>query len=133
MSTRSVAVVAGLIGGVGWSAKIVVMALQGGPDPDSIPEALAFFSGLLGVIVAAAAAGAYLARDRRPAWRIGAAIGAVLAVAAITGVGQAALGALPGDGWLQEEAIFGLIGVIAVIAATLALRGRGDASAAGAP
>jgi hypothetical protein len=123
---RTVAIVAGFVGGLGWIAKIIVMGLQGGPDPASVAENIAFFTGLVGVIVAAAAAAAYLTRERPLVWRVAAGIGAVLAVAAITGVGQAALGALPGDGWLQEEAIFGLVGLIAVVAALLALRGRDE-------
>lgn len=133
MRARTIAIAAGLAGGLGWIAKIVVMALQGGPDPDSVPEAVAFFVGLVGVIVAAAATGAHLAREQSVVWRIGAAIGAVLATAAVVSAGQAALGALPGDGWLQEEAIFGLVGLVAVAAATVALRARGERATAANP
>jgi hypothetical protein len=129
MRTRTVAIVAGIVGGLGWIAKIIVMALQGGPDSGSILEAIAFFTGLAGVIIAAAAAAAYLTRERPLVWRVAAALGAVVAAAAITGAGQAALSALPGDGWLQEEAIFGLVGLIAVVAALLALRGRQERGA----
>jgi hypothetical protein len=124
MRARTTAIVAGIAGGLGWLAKIVVMALQDGPDPDSIPEAVAFFVGLLGVMIAAAATGAFLARERPPVRRVGAAVGAVVATGVVIGIGQWALGSLPGDGWLQEEAIFGLVGLVALAAALFALRAR---------
>lgn len=38
MDARRVAVVAGLIGGTGWLIKVLVMALHGGPDENSVPE-----------------------------------------------------------------------------------------------
>jgi hypothetical protein len=40
------------------------MALRGGPDPASVAENIAFFAGLAGVIVAAAAVAAHLLRER---------------------------------------------------------------------
>jgi hypothetical protein len=119
---RTIGITAALIGGVAWMAKIVIMTVQGGPDQNSIPEAIAFFAGLLGIVIAAAAAGVHFARGGSGGWRVLAAILAVLVVAVVVGVGQALLTALPGDSWVREEAIFGIVGLFFVLGAARALR-----------
>lgn len=124
MTARRVAVVAGLVGGLGWVAKMVIMALQGGPDLDSIPETIAFVTGLVGVLVAAAATGVHLTRGRGWGWRILAAVAAVGLAILVVGFGQELLTALPGESWVQEEAIFGIVGLLAVVAAAAAGKRR---------
>jgi pimeloyl-ACP methyl ester carboxylesterase len=129
MRARTVAIVAGLVGGIGWMGKIVVMAVQDGPDEDSLLEALAFFAGLGGVVIAAAAVGAYLGRRASVGRRVVYAVGAVVAVVAIVGLGQAGLTALPGDSWVQEEAIFGIAGLVSFVSAMVLMRARPDTGA----
>ncbi|MEX2322843.1 MAG: hypothetical protein WEA29_03625 [Acidimicrobiia bacterium] len=124
MRARTVAIVAGLVGGIGWMGKIAVMAAQGGPDEDSLVEALAFFAGLGGVVIAAAAFGAYIGRRDSVGRRVVYAVGAVVAVAVIVGLGQAGLSALPGDSWVREEAVFGIAGLVAFVAAIVLMRSR---------
>jgi hypothetical protein len=115
-TTRKVIMVAAVVGGIGWIGKIVIMAVQGGPDLQSLLEATAFFSGLLGALVTAGAGGVYLTRGRSAFPRLLAAVGGVIVAAVILGVGQAVLGTL-GDAWIYEEAIFGLAGVALIIVA----------------
>lgn len=129
MRARMVVILAGLVGGIGWMSKMLIMAGQGGPDPDSVPESAAFFMGLIGVVVAAVAAGAYLARSKSSGWRLLAGLAAFLTVGLIISVGQAVLPALPGDSWVQEEAIFGIVGFLAVVVAATAIVRREGAEA----
>lgn len=122
MGTRTVVIVAGFVGGLGWSAKMVIMAGQGGPDPASSQETLAFLVGLLGVLAASVAFGANLTRTKALRWRALASAATVLSVGLMISLGQAALPVLPGDSWVQEEAIFGVVGLLAVLTATATLR-----------
>lgn len=123
MFAKRLAIVAGMAGGIGWLAKMVVMAVQGGPDLDSPTENVTFLVGLVGVLVAAGAGGAYLTRTR-PGWmRAVSAVVSVVAVLLIIGVLQSAFTALPGDAWIQEEAVFGVMGLAALRAALLLRRG----------
>jgi hypothetical protein len=129
MRARTVAIVAGLVGGIGWMGKIVVMAIQDGPDEDSLLEAIAFFAGLVGVVIAAAAVGAYLGRRASVGRRVAYAVAAVVGTAAVVALGQAGLTALPGDSWVKEEAIFGIAGLIVFITAIVLMRSRPDTGA----
>jgi hypothetical protein len=124
--SRRVAVVAAIAGGVGWLSKIVIMTAAGGPNPDSALEAISFFAGLGGVVIAAAAAGFYLARGTSAVRRVLAAIAAVVIAGVVVGIGQAGLSALPGDAWLQEEAVFGIVGLAALVAAGVAITRPAD-------
>jgi hypothetical protein len=119
---RTVAVVAGLLGGLGWMGKIVIMTAQGGPDLTSLPESIAFFTGLAGVLTAAAAAGVHMTRSKGGAVRALAAVAAVVATALVVGIGQAVLSAITGQGWVGEEAIFGLVGLAFAVGAVVAMR-----------
>jgi hypothetical protein len=125
MRARTVAVVSALVGGLGWLAKMVILTAQGGADPDSVPESIAFFLGMLGVLVALAATGAHLTRGRSPGLRALASLGTVLAGGLAVSAVQLALAALPGDAWVQEEAVFGIAGLVAVVVATRTLRRAG--------
>lgn len=125
MRARTVAVYAAIVGGVALLGKMVVMAVQGGPEPaTSVPENIAFFAGMIGLVVAAAATGAFLARRRAKRWRVVAGVVAVVVVALVLGAGQSLLTALPGDSWWQEESIFGVLGLVA-LAGAFALTRRG--------
>ena len=122
MTARRIARTAGFAGGIGWIAKIGIMAIQGGPDARSIPENVAFFLGLAGVLVAGAAAGIHLARARTRPYRVAAAVAGVLAVVLLVGAGQTLFTALPGNGWFQKEATFGLAGLVVLLTTGIALR-----------
>lgn len=121
MTARRIAVVAGFVGGVGWVGKILVMTVQGGPDLDSVIETIAFLMGLVGVPVAAAAAAVHLSRGRSGWVRVLSAVAGLVAVALILGL-QPALTALPGESWIQAEAVFGLLGLAALTTAIVLAR-----------
>jgi hypothetical protein len=112
---RSVATWAAVIGGIGWISKILIMWAQGGPDTESIPEALAFFTGLIGISVAGAAAAWVLASDAGKYLRILAVVVGFLVPMVVVGIYQTALGALlPDAGWFRDESIFLILGIIAL-------------------
>jgi hypothetical protein len=75
-------------------------------------------------LIAAAALGIYIGRRDSVARRVAYAVGAVIAVAVIVGLGQAGLSALPGDSWVREEAIFGIAGLVAFVSAIVLTRSR---------
>lgn len=112
-----VGIYAGMIGGIGWMAKMVIMTAQGGPDSSSTSEAFAFFAGLLGVFVATAVFGAYTTRARSRTRQVLSGLGAVVVVAVVIAVGQAGVPAVFGEGWVQEEAVLGIVGAVYAIGA----------------
>lgn len=130
MRISAVTVVAGVVGGLAWVVKFLVMVGQGGPESGSVAENISFALGLVALAVAAGMVGWQTARTNKAGLRVLAAIAGVIAFAGVQGIGQVALSALPGDSWVQEEAIFGVLGALAVLLAVVAqLRGRVDGPA----
>lgn len=121
MRALRVAIVAGLVGGCCWLANVGVMLLQGRPDLHTTSQFAAFVIGGVGVFVAGGAVGAYLTRGKPAAVQVFSALAGLAIVAAVLGVGQAALLELPGDSWMQEEAIFAVVGLTTALSATVAL------------
>lgn len=121
MNARVIGIAGGLVWGFGWISKMAIIAVQGGPDEGSAWEAAAFFTGLIGAVVAAAAVGAYLTRGKAAGLRALAAVGSVLIVGLLVAAGQRSLMALPGDNWVQEEAFLGISGLVAAVVAIAAL------------
>lgn len=117
MTATRFASIAALVGGIGWTGKILIMWGQGGPDTNSIPEAVAFFAGLLGVVAASGALGWILAgKDTVSRLRIGALVVGAIVPLLVVGAFQTALGAaLPDAGWLRDEVVFLLLGVGALL------------------
>jgi hypothetical protein len=109
------------VGGLAWVAKFLIMLAQDGPESDSIPENATFFLGLVALALAAATLGWHLARGRSLGLRLFAAAGGVLVLAAVQGLLQLALTALPGDAWQQEEAVFLVLGSVAGLGALVAM------------
>ena len=121
MTARSVAVWAGVVAGIALIGKVVVMTVQGGPEPEtSVPENIAFFVGNLALPVAVAATAVHLTRGRPVLLRVAAAVLAVVGVALLVLGVQAALTALPGEAWWQGESVFGLVGTVALALSLLA-------------
>lgn len=121
MNARVIGIAGGLVWGLGWISKTAIMAVQGGPDEGSAWEAAAFFTGLIGAVVAAAAAGVYLTGGKAAGLRALAAVGSVLVAGLVVAAGQRSLMALPGDSWVQEEAFLGISGLVAAVVAIAAL------------
>jgi hypothetical protein len=118
MTGPKLAVSAALVCAAGWLTKMAVMIGNDGPDEASVPEAVAFFVGLAGFVVFAAATGSTLARGRRTAAVVAAAAAGVVVGVVVLGVVQLLLSALPGDAWWQPETAFvvGALGALAVSA-----------------
>lgn len=121
----SLATALGLVGGLSWVAKFLVMLAQDGPEAGSVPENVTFFLGLVCLPLASGALGWHLSRGRSTGVRLLAVLGGVLVLAATLSLVQLGFRALPGDAWQQEEAVFVVLGaVVAAAAAAAVLRRR---------
>lgn len=125
MRARQVAFWAGVVGGVGWLAKVALIWANGGTNTDEGLVAVMFAVGVLGMFVAAAAAGAWLTAGR-PGWlRALAAAGGIVGFLVLFGLLDAVLSPLAEDGsWAQEEVEIVASAVLALGLAAIARPGR---------
>jgi hypothetical protein len=128
-STRRLAAVAWLVGGVAWLVKLTLILANGGSNTDEGIVAVAFFAGVLALVVAGAASGFTLC-GRWGTWAavIGVPIGAAATLVGISLIDSVLQAIVPASGWYDEEV--GILGA-AVIALLLGLaflaRGRSGA------
>jgi hypothetical protein len=129
-STRRLAAVAWLVGGVAWLVKLTLILANGGSNTDEGLVAAVFFAGVLALVVAGAASGFTLLR-RWGIWAavIGVPIGVAATLVGISVIDSVLQPIVPASGWYDEEV--GILGA-AVIALLLglALLGRGRSSSA---
>jgi hypothetical protein len=133
MSARRVAFAAGLVGGISWLAKVAMIWGNDGTNTDKGLVAVAFLVGAAGLMVAAAAAGAWLAAAR-PLWlRAAAAIAGVVTFLVVFALLDAVLSPLAEDGhWSQDEVEIVASAVLALGLAAVAWPGRARSAAAAA-
>ena len=127
-STRRLAAVAWLVGGVAWLVKLTLILANGGSNTDEGIVAGAFFVGVLALVVAGAATGFTLC-GRWGTWAavLGVPIGAAATLVGISLIDSVLQAIVPASGWYDEEV--GILGA-AVIALLLGLALRGRATGA---
>jgi hypothetical protein len=129
-STRRLAAVAWLIGGVAWLVKLTLILANGGSNTDEGIVAGVFLVGVLALVVAGAASGFTLC-GRWGSWAgvIGVPIGAAVTLVGISLIDSVLQAIMPASGWVDDEV--GILGA-AVIALLLgrALLARGRSSGA---
>ena len=132
-SSRRLAAVAWLVGGVAWLVKLTLILANGGSNTDEGIVAVFFLAGVLALVVAGAASGFTLCR-RWGTWAavIGVPIGAAATLVGINLIDSVLKAVVPASGWYEDEV--GILGA-AVIALLLglALLGGGRSSRAPSP
>jgi hypothetical protein len=125
MTARHVVLYAGTVGGLGWLVKVALIWENGGTNTDEGLVAVMFLVGALGLLVASAAAGAWLTA-RRPAWlRALAAVGGVVAFLAVFSLLDLVLSPLAEDGsWAKDEVEIVASALLGLALAVVAGRGR---------
>ena len=131
-STR-LAGVAWLVGGAAWLLKLTLILANGGSNTDEGIVGIAFFAGVLALVVAGAASG-FTLRRRWGTWAavIGVPIGAAATLFGINLIDGVLQPIVPASGWFDEEV--GILGaaVIAILIG-LALLARGRSRGAASP
>ncbi len=129
-SSRRLAAVAWLVGGVAWLVKLTLIFANGGSNTDEGIVAVVFFAGVLALVVAGAASGFTLGR-RWGTWAavIGVPIGAAATLVGISAVDSVLKAIVPASGWYEDEV--GILGAAVIsLLLGLALLKRGRSSGA---
>ena len=129
-STR-LAAIAWLVGGAAWLLKLTLILANGGSNTDEGIVGIAFFVGVLALVVAGAASGFTLLR-RWGIWAaaIGVPIGAAATLVGISVIDSVLQPIVPASGWYDEEVgILGAAVIAILLGLTLLARGRSKGAA----
>ena len=122
-----------LVGGAAWLLKLTLILANGGSNTGEGIVAVAFFVGVLALVVAGAASGfTFLRRWGIWAAAIGVPIGAAATLVGISVIDSVLQPIVPASGWFEDEV--GILGaaVIAILLG-LALLARGRSKGAASP
>jgi hypothetical protein len=128
MDARRTASAAAVVGGLGWLAGVALTWVEG-TDP-ALGHAASVL-GLVGLVVALAAAG-YTLAEQAPVWLRAVVVVAtpLLVVAVWVLLDEGVRAVYPGEGWLADEVTRLLTAVVALLAGAWGLRGRRGGSQA---
>jgi len=112
-----VATLAWVVAGVVWLVKVVLIAENGGSDTSGGLVGVAFFIGVVALVVAGAACGFVLLRRRR-SWLgyVGLVLGVVVTLVGFVVLEGVLKAIVPANGWFEGEV--GIVGT-AIVALTL--------------
>jgi hypothetical protein len=129
MTSRRVASIAAVLGGLGWLVKVALIWAGGGEDADRGLVGVMFVAGLVCIVVALGAAGYTLVRTA-PAWLRAVVTVAVPALVLVVWqmLDQAVKAVYTDEGWLRDELNVILAALVAVAAGVWALTLRQAAS-----
>ena len=104
MTARKATFVAGLTGGLSWLVKVALIWGNGGTNTDEGLVAVLYLLGLASLVVAVAAAGAWLTASRPVVVRVLAGILGVVVMFVLFSAFDAVLSPMVSDGhWFQQE------------------------------